>query len=120
MGRQKEGRMGLTPPPPPPPKKNNLQQNIHGTCITILKQITIPLISQSLIQNQTITNEKVMTNRIIETAKDIITNQMDLNINPNDIEIIDEDANSSTTSDSEYTSDDSQNHIETQNSNDYV
>ena len=98
----------------------NLHQNINDTCITILKQITIPLIAQSLIHNQTITNEKVMTNRIIETAKDIITNQTDLNISPNDIEIIDEDANSSTTSDSEYTSDDSQNHIETQNSNDYV
>ena len=59
--------------------------------IIILKQITIPLIAQSLIHKQTITNEKVMTKRIIETAKDIIINLTDLNINLDDMDIIDED-----------------------------
>ena len=93
----------------------NLQQNINDTCITILKQITIPLIAQTFIHKQKITNEKVMTNRIIATAKDIIINQISININP--IEIIDEDDNSSTTTDTKYSTDESGNHRETNSSN---
>ena len=34
----------------------NLQQNINDTCITILKLITIPLITQTFIHKQTINN----------------------------------------------------------------
>ena len=80
----------------------NFQQNINDRCIIILKQITISIIAQSLIHKQTITNEKVMTKRIIETAKDIIRNLTDLNINPDDMDIIDEDDNiSSSSTDSE-------------------
>ena len=39
-----------------------------------------------------------MTKRIIETAKEIIRNLTDLNINPDDMDIIDEDDNISSSS----------------------
>ena len=68
---------------------SNLQQNINNTCISILKDITIPLIARTFIHKQTITNENAMTYRITETAKDLITNQTNIQINPEDINIID-------------------------------
>ena len=75
----------------------NLQQNINDTCITILKLITIPLITQTFIHKQTITNEKVTTKRIITTAKDLINKQTNILINPDDIDVTDSDDNISST-----------------------
>ena len=99
----------------------NLQQNINDTCITILKRITIPLITQTFIHKQTISNDKVMTKRIIITAKDLISKQTDILINPDDIDGTDsEDNTSSTESDTntDTTGDEHENHKETTNSND--
>ena len=99
----------------------NLQQNINDTCITILKLITIPLITQTFIHKQTISNDKVMTKRIIITAKDLISKQTDILINPDDIDGTDSDDNiSSTESDTntDTTGDEHDNHKETTNSND--
>ena len=99
----------------------NLQQKINDTCITILKLITIPLITQTFIHKQTITNEKVMTKRIITTAKDLINKQSNILINPDDIDVTDSDDNISSTesdTDTESTGDEHENHKETTSSND--
>ena len=58
----------------------NLQQNINDTCITILKLITIPLITQTFIHKQT-----------------------NILINPDDIDVTDSDDNISYTESDTYT-----------------
>ena len=97
------------------------QQNINDTCVTILKLITIPLITQTFIHKQTITNEEVMTKRIITTAKYLINKQTNILINPDDIDVTDSDDNISYTESDTYTDstgDEHENHKETTNSND--
>ena len=98
----------------------NLQQNINDTCITILKLITIPLITQTFIHKQTITDEKVMTKRIITTAKDLINKQTNIRITSDDIDITDSEDNISysETSETESSEDENENHKDTTNSND--
>ena len=91
----------------------NLQQNINDTCIAILKLITIPLITQTFIHKQTITDEKVMTKRIITTAKDLINKQTNIRITDSEDNI-----SYSETSETESSEDENENHKDTTNSND--
>ena len=71
------------------------QEHTNTTFTRILRDITIPLITTTIINHQTIDNPKVLQRHIYETAKTLLKNNNDIPINIEDIYPSDTDTTSS-------------------------